>query len=73
MTIATADSGEDSYTVEGNEGDRNDLLAWHDGDALVEAVASVNNNTVVVVQTVGPIIVDAWIDNTNSELLCTSP
>jgi hypothetical protein len=26
--------------------DRNDLKAWHGGDDLVRAVASVNNNTV---------------------------
>ena len=34
-------------------------------DALVEAVANVNNNTIVVVNTVGPIIVEAWIDHPN--------
>lgn len=34
-------------------------------DALVEQVASVNNNTIVVVNTVGPILVEAWIDNPN--------
>lgn len=34
-------------------------------DKLVQAVAQVNNNTIVVVNIVGPIIVDAWIDNPN--------
>ena len=34
-------------------------------DALVQAVAAVNNNTIVVVNTVGPIIVEAWIDHPN--------
>ena len=32
---------------------------------MVEAVASVNNNTVVVINAVGPVIVDAWIENAN--------
>ena len=31
----------------------------------MQKVASVNNNTVVVVNAVGPIIVDAWINHPN--------
>ncbi|KAI1797754.1 beta-glucosidase [Ganoderma leucocontextum] len=65
LVFITADSGEAQYTVEGNAGDRNDLNAWHNGDAIVEQVASVNNNTIVVVNSVGPIIMDAWIENPN--------
>ncbi|KAL1952086.1 hypothetical protein VTO73DRAFT_1235 [Trametes versicolor] len=65
LVFITADSGEAQYTVEGNAGDRNDLQAWHNGDAMVEKVASVNNNTIVVVNSVGPIIMDAWITNPN--------
>ncbi len=45
MVFITADSGEGT--------DRNDLYAWHGGDALVQAVASVNNNTIVVIHAVG--------------------
>ncbi|KAI0067906.1 beta-glucosidase [Artomyces pyxidatus] len=65
LVFITADSGEGYITVEGNAGDRNDLNAWHSGDALVEAVAAVNKNTVVVVNSVGPIILEAWINNPN--------
>ncbi|KAK0473186.1 beta-glucosidase [Armillaria novae-zelandiae] len=65
IVFITADSGEGYITVEGNFGDRNDLLAWHGGDALVEKVASVNPNTIVAVNSVGPIIVENWIDNEN--------
>ncbi|KAJ3736982.1 beta-glucosidase [Lentinula guzmanii] len=65
FVFITADSGEGYLTVEGNEGDRNDLSAWHSGDALVLQVASVNPNTVVVVNSVGPIIMESWIDNAN--------
>ena len=37
----------------------------------MKAVAAVNNNTIVVVNTVGPIIVDAWIENPNiTGLVC---
>ncbi|OBZ78665.1 putative beta-glucosidase L [Grifola frondosa] len=72
FVFLTADSGEASYTVEGNAGDRNDLNAWHGGDALVQEVAGVNNNTVVVVNSVGPIIVDSWIEHPNVTALVWS-
>ncbi|KLO13958.1 glycoside hydrolase family 3 protein [Schizopora paradoxa] len=65
FVFITADSGEGYITVEGNFGDRNDLNAWHSGDALVEAVATVNKNTVVVVNSVGPIIMENWINHPN--------
>lgn len=32
-------------------------------------MASVNNNTIVVVNTVGPIVVEAWIDHPNGTCL----
>jgi len=65
LVFITADSGEGYITVEGNAGDRNDLNAWHSGNALVQAVASVNPNTIVVVHSVGPIIMDSWVTNAN--------
>ncbi|KAI0289895.1 glycoside hydrolase superfamily [Multifurca ochricompacta] len=43
----------------------NNLTAWHNGDALVKAVAAQNKNTIVVVNSVGPVIVDPWIDHPN--------
>lgn len=49
-------------TVDGNEGDRNNLTAWHGGDDLVLAVAANNSNTVVVVHAVGPVIMEPWIE-----------
>ena len=51
--------------LSGNEGDRNNLAAWHNGDALVAQVASQNSKTIVVVNSVGPIIMEAWINNPN--------
>ncbi|WVW82363.1 hypothetical protein I302_104370 [Kwoniella bestiolae CBS 10118] len=60
-----SDSGEGYITVEGNIGDRNNISAWHGGDDLVKAVAGVNNNTIVVVHSVGPIDMEAWIDHPN--------
>ncbi|KAF9457106.1 beta-glucosidase [Collybia nuda] len=65
LVFITADSGEGYITVEGHAGDRNDLQAWHGGDALVAKVASVNSRTVVVVNSVGPINMEAWINHVN--------
>ncbi|KAL1855307.1 glycoside hydrolase 3 [Diaporthe australafricana] len=62
IVVITSDSGEGYITVEGNAGDRNNLDAWnikHSGNALVQAVATANKNTIVVVQTVGPIILES--------------
>lgn len=48
----------------GEGGDRTELR--NDAqDALVRAVAAVCNNTIVVVNTVGPRVLDAWIDHVN--------
>ena len=46
-------------------GDRKNLTAWANGDNLVNAVASVHENTIVVVNSVGPLNVEPWIDNPN--------
>ncbi|KAK8161524.1 putative beta-glucosidase 1 precursor [Phyllosticta citrichinensis] len=64
LVFISADSGENYITEEGNAGDRNvaGLHAWHDGDALVKAAANKYEKVVVIVHTVGPILVEEWID-----------
>jgi beta-glucosidase len=44
---------------------RNNLTAWNNGDALVGAVAANNSNTIVVVHSVGPLILEPWVDHPN--------
>ncbi|KIK61104.1 glycoside hydrolase family 3 protein [Collybiopsis luxurians FD-317 M1] len=65
LVFINSDSGEEYITVDGNEGDRKNLTAWHGGDDLVLAVAAQNNNTVVVVHSVGPLILEPWIEHPN--------
>ncbi|KAG5645639.1 hypothetical protein DXG03_005630 [Asterophora parasitica] len=65
IVFINSNSGEAYITVDGNEGDRKNLTAWHGGDALVAAVAKQNKNTIVVVHSVGPLIVEPWIDHPN--------
>lgn len=64
IVFISSDSGENQYTVEGNNGDRSasGLAAWHNGDALVQAAAKKFGTVVVVVHTVGPIIMESWVD-----------
>lgn len=64
IVFISSDSGENQYTVEGNHGDRDasGLYAWHNGDKLVQAAAKKYKNVIVVAHTVGPIIVDEWVD-----------
>jgi len=65
IVFLQADSGEGYITVDGNAGDRKNLTAWLNGDALVQAVAARNNNTIVVVHSVGPLILEPWINHPN--------
>lgn len=53
-----------SYTVEGNAGDRtvSNLYTWHNGDTLIQDVAAKYSTVIVVVHTVGPLILENWID-----------
>jgi hypothetical protein len=65
IVFLNSDSGEEYIVVDGNIGDRNNLTAWHGGDALVNAVANVSSNVVVVVHNPGPMDMEAWIDHPN--------
>ncbi|KAL4078112.1 glycoside hydrolase superfamily [Scleroderma yunnanense] len=65
LVFINSDSGEDYITVDGNEGDRNNMTAWHNGDNLVKAVAAANRNTIVIVNSVGPLILEPWIEHPN--------
>lgn len=65
FVFANADSGEDYITVDGNQGDRNNLTLWHFGDAVINATANNCENTVVVLHTVGVVIMEEWIEHPN--------
>ncbi|CAG7928161.1 unnamed protein product [Penicillium olsonii] len=64
LVFINADSGENFITVEGNPGDRTQagLKAWHNGDELVKAAAKKFSNVVVIIHTVGPILMEEWIE-----------
>ncbi|EED13089.1 hypothetical protein TSTA_055890 [Talaromyces stipitatus ATCC 10500] len=64
LVFVNSDSGEEFIVVDGNEGDRNNLTLWRDGDTLIKAVTQ-NNNTVVVIHSDGPVLVGGWYENPN--------
>jgi beta-glucosidase len=65
IVFGNADSGEGFITVDGNWGDRNNLTLWQNGDEVIRNVSSMCNNTIVVLHTVGPVLVNDWYDNPN--------
>ena len=65
LVFVNANSGEAVATVDGNYGDRNNLTLWNNGEALIEQVAGICQNTVVVMHTVGPVLIDSWVGNPN--------
>uniref|UniRef100_A0A8H7TTV9 beta-glucosidase n=1 Tax=Bionectria ochroleuca TaxID=29856 RepID=A0A8H7TTV9_BIOOC len=66
IVFANSDAGEGFLTWDGLEGDRNDLSLQKGGDKLVEEVATHcgggGGSTIVVIHSVGPVVVDKWID-----------
>ena len=41
------------------------LTLWQNADALILAVAAANNNTIVVTHSVGPAILEPWVEHPN--------
>jgi beta-glucosidase len=52
-------------TVEGHQGDRNNLDPWHGGNDLVKAVAAVNKKTIVVIHSTGPVVLETILAQPN--------
>ena len=65
IVFVNALSGEGYLTVDNNVGDRNNLTVWNNGEELVKQVASINNNTIVVVQSVGQVEMESIATNPN--------
>jgi beta-glucosidase len=65
LVFVNADSGEGYITVDGNAGDRNNLTLWQGGETLVQNVSALCNNTIVVIHSVGPVLVDSFSNNPN--------
>jgi beta-glucosidase len=66
IVFVNSDAGEGYLSSDGIHGDRNDLYLQKNGDLLVYQVAggcgAGNGKTIVVVHSVGPVILEKWID-----------
>ncbi|PUU83842.1 glycoside hydrolase superfamily [Tuber borchii] len=65
LVFVSSDSGEGYASAEGVLGDRVDLKLWHGGDKLILSVAERCSNTIVVIHSVGPVDMEAWIEHKN--------
>ncbi|CUM66716.1 uncharacterized protein PRCAT00004395001 [Priceomyces carsonii] len=65
IVVVNADSGEGYIKVDGNYGDRKNLSLWHEGDELVNRIAAKCQKTIVIVNSVGPVDMEQWIENDN--------
>ncbi|RPA98501.1 hypothetical protein L873DRAFT_1808121 [Choiromyces venosus 120613-1] len=65
LVFVSSDSGEGYTSAEGVLGDRVDLKLWHAGDKLILSVAERCSNTIVIIHSVGPVDMEAWIENKN--------
>jgi beta-glucosidase len=65
IVVVNSNSGEGYIEVDDNYGDRQNLSLWHNGDGLIERVAEKCRKTVVVVNAVGPVDMEKWIENEN--------
>jgi len=65
IVFGNSDGGEEYITVDGNMGDRNNLTLWHEANTLIATVAKQCGNTIVVMHTIGPVLVDAWYEHPN--------
>ncbi|EGE07819.1 glycosyl hydrolase [Trichophyton equinum CBS 127.97] len=64
IVFVNSDSGENYITVERNPGDRSyaGLELWYGGDELIQEAAKKFSSVVVVVHTVGPTLLEKWVD-----------
>lgn len=65
LVFGNAAGGEGYISVDGNGGDRNNLTLWQNAEAIIDAVASECNNTIVVLHSVGPVVVEDWVEHPN--------
>lgn len=63
--FANSDSGEWYIEVDANLGDRNNLTFWQGADAALATVAGNCSNTILVVHSTGPVMLEAYKNHPN--------
>lgn len=65
IVFVNSAGGEGYISVDGNEGDRNNMTVWKNGEDLVKNVTSLCPNTIVVIHSIGPVLVNNFHYNPN--------
>jgi beta-glucosidase len=65
IVFANSHAGETFIQIDGNLGDRNNLTFWQGADDAIATVAGNCSNTVLVVHSVGPILLEEYKNNPN--------
>lgn len=65
IVFGNADSGEGYITVDNNWGDRNNLTLWQNADHVIRTVSSLCSNTIVVLHSVGPVLLNDFYVHPN--------
>ncbi|KAJ2899584.1 uncharacterized protein MKZ38_002958 [Zalerion maritima] len=65
IVFVNADAGEGFINVDDNMGDRKNLTLWNNGDILIKKVSAICPNTIVVIHSVGPVLIDDYKNNPN--------
>lgn len=65
IVFGNADSGEGYITVDNNWGDRNNLTLWQNADHVIRTVSSLCSNTIVVLHSVGPVLLNDFYEHPN--------
>lgn len=73
IIFALTDSGEGFLEVDENYGDRKNTSLWHDVEPTILDAASLNKNNIVVVSTVGPVNLEAFIEHPNVTAVVLTP
>lgn len=74
IVVVNAHSGEGYIEVDDNFGDRKNISLWGNGDELIEHIADRCRKTVVVINAVGPVDMECWIEHPNVvAVLYTAP
>lgn len=63
IVVVNSNSGEGYIEVDDNYGDRQNLSLWHNGDELIAHISDRCRKTVVVVNSVGPVDLEKWIEH----------
>ncbi|KAI5358252.1 Putative glycoside hydrolase, family 3, glycoside hydrolase family 3 domain, immunoglobulin [Septoria linicola] len=65
IVFANSNSGEWYLEVDGNLGDRNNLTFWQGADEAIERVAGNCSNTVLVIHSTGPVLLEKYKNHEN--------